>query len=70
MLPNVGTWLLFRVDGEKKEESLAAITLSAETIKVRAVSQYIDLVDANGDVFATLTWPSTTQIRAMGLQRG
>lgn len=67
MTIQVGTWMLSREDAEGKEHELAAVHLSAAGIKVVPISQYLELRDKDGAVFATLTWPSTTKIRKVGV---
>lgn len=62
MSVKVGTWMFYRGKDPNEGQELAAVTISATEIKVVPVSQYIELRDRDGNVFATLTWPSTTNI--------
>lgn len=62
MSVKVGTWMFYRGKSPSEGQELAAVTISANMIKVVPVSQYIELRDRDGNVFATITWPSTTNI--------
>lgn len=62
----VGTWMFYRGKESNEATELAAVHISSSNIKVVPVSQYIELRDRDGVVFATITWPSTTNIRKVG----
>lgn len=63
MSVKVQTWLFFRGKESAENTDLAAVTVSASEVKAVPVSQFIELRDRDGNVFATITWPSTTSVR-------
>lgn len=67
MSVKIGSWMLYRGDEKDETGALATVSISAKDIKVVPVSQYIELRDKDGVCFATITWPSTTKIRKIGV---
>jgi len=67
MMPTSETWIFYRGTLGKDEQELAIMTLTAHAIKAPPISQYIELRNDKGEVFATVTFPSTVKVRKVGV---
>lgn len=58
-------YIFYREFEDKTEQELGVFTVTAAKVKAVFVSQFIDLRDAKGDTFATITFPSWVKVRKM-----
>ena len=65
-MPESHTFMLYKGDGKKDEDNLAVVTVTTESIRLVALSQFMDLRHDKDVTFATLTWPSSVRIREVG----
>lgn len=66
MKPQTVTYQFYRVLEDKSEQELAILTMTAPSVKVVIVSQYIDLRTPDGETFSTVTFPSWVRVRKIG----